>query len=123
MNEYLGRLSLLEVEMTPDALEEMVRRQFGDDAVSGEAGPGDSALLREASACTPPGSRIVFSHRIPRDTKALEGLLNLIGEPFQSEVSSEDLPGYLDGTGWTVVSDVDRDPARGIERFAIAERV
>ena len=42
MNEYLGRLSLLEVEMTPDALEEMVRRQFGDDAVSGEAGPVDS---------------------------------------------------------------------------------
>lgn len=35
-NDYLSRLSQLDVEMTKEALEEMVRRQFGEDAVKSE---------------------------------------------------------------------------------------
>jgi O-methyltransferase involved in polyketide biosynthesis len=79
-------------------------------------------LFRELSRCTPPGSRVVFSHKIPDGRKVLPAVLRLVGEPFRSEVSSEDLPTYLEGTGWTVTSDVDANPAHGIERYGTAER-
>jgi methyltransferase (TIGR00027 family) len=79
-------------------------------------------LLREAAACTTPGSRIVFSHRLPDEHKLLAMILRLVAEPFESAVRSEDLPGYVEGTGWAVISDVDTDPAHGIERYAVAER-
>ena len=45
-----------------------------------------------------------------------------VGEPFKSAVRSEDLPKYIKGSGWTLISDVDTNPAHGIERYAIAER-
>ena len=35
-NNYLSTLSQLDVEMTKEALEEMVRRQFGEDAVTAD---------------------------------------------------------------------------------------
>jgi hypothetical protein len=37
-------------------------------------------------------------------------------------VRSEDLPAFVEGTGWIVTSDVDTDPAHGIERYAVVER-
>ncbi len=41
-NDYLGGLSQLDVEMTKEALEEMVRRQYGDDAVESETGSDET---------------------------------------------------------------------------------
>ena len=79
-------------------------------------------LLREAAACTAPGSCMAFSHKIPDERKVLPMLVRLVGEPIKSAVRSEDLPECTQGTGWTILSDVDTDPAHGIERYAVAER-
>jgi len=79
-------------------------------------------LLRETATCTALATRIVLTHAIPDDRKFLQMILRTVGEPFQSTVRSEDLSGYVNGTDWTVISDVDRDTAHGIERYAVAER-
>jgi methyltransferase (TIGR00027 family) len=78
-------------------------------------------LLTDAAACTSPGSRIAFSHAIPGDRKLLSALVRLISEPWKSEVRSEDLPSYVDGTGWAMISDVDDDAEHGVERYGVAE--
>jgi O-methyltransferase involved in polyketide biosynthesis len=87
---------------------------LADDEVGG--------LLREAAACTAPGSRIALTHAIPGERKILSTMVRLVGEPWKSVVRSEDLPKYVEGTGWTVMSDVDTDSAHGVERYAVAER-
>jgi methyltransferase (TIGR00027 family) len=79
-------------------------------------------LLTDAAACTSPGSRIAFSHAIPGDRKLLSALVRLISEPWKSEVRSEDLPRYVDGTGWAMISEVDDDAEHGVERYGVAER-
>ncbi len=79
-------------------------------------------LLRDAAACTAPGSRFAFTHVIPGKRRILSILARLIGEPWKSVVLSEDLPEYIEGTGWTMISDVDTDSAHGVERYAVAER-
>ena len=79
-------------------------------------------LLSDAAACTPPGSRIAFTHAIPGERKLLSVLVRLIGEPWKSAVLSEDLPEYIEGTGWAVISDIDTESAHGLERYAVAER-
>jgi methyltransferase (TIGR00027 family) len=79
-------------------------------------------LLRDASACTLPGSRFAFTHAIPGERRMLSILTRLIAEPWKSAVRSEDLPEYVEGTGWTMTSDVDTDSAHGVERYAVAER-
>lgn len=79
-------------------------------------------LLTDAAVCTSPGSRIAFSHAIPGDRKLLSALVRLISEPWKSEVRSEDLPSYVDGTGWAMISDVDDDAEHGVERYGVAER-
>ncbi len=78
-------------------------------------------LMRETAAAVPPGSRLVFSHMIPRKHRAVSLMMRLVGEPFRSTVASEDLAEYIDGTGWVLISGVDTDPAHGIERYAVAE--
>jgi methyltransferase (TIGR00027 family) len=80
------------------------------------------SLLAEAAACTTPGSRIVFTHKIPDKRKVLPMILRVIGEPFRSSVRSEGLPEYIKDTGWAMISGVDTNPAHGIERYAVAER-
>ncbi len=79
-------------------------------------------LLSETAACTSPGSRIAFTHAIPGARKLLSILVRLIGEPWKSAVRSEDLPEYVEGTGWAMISDIDTEPAHGVERYAVAER-
>ena len=79
-------------------------------------------LLSETAACTSPGSRIAFTHAIPGARKLLSILVRLIGEPWKSAVRSEDLPEYVEGTGWAMISDVDTEPAHGVERYAVADR-
>jgi len=79
-------------------------------------------LLTDAATCTSPGSRFVFSHAIPGDRMLLSFLTRLIAEPWKSAVRSEDLPEYVEGTGWTMISDVDTDAAHGVERYAVSER-
>jgi len=79
-------------------------------------------LLRDAAACTSPGSRFAFTHAIPGKRRMLSILTRLIAEPWKSAVSSENLPEYVEGTGWTVTSEVDTDSAHGVERYAVAER-
>jgi len=80
-------------------------------------------LLRDAAKCTPPGSRLAFTHVIPAERKLLSFLLRLVAEPWQSAVRSEDLPEYVEGTGWSILSGVDDDAAHGVERYAVAGRV
>ena len=79
-------------------------------------------LLSDAAAFTSAGSRIAFTHAIPGERKILRTMVRLVGEPWKSAVRSEDLPGYIDGTGWAMISDIDTEPAHGIERYAVAER-
>ena len=79
-------------------------------------------LMTDAAACTSPGSRIAFSHAIPGDRRLLSALVRLISEPWKSEVRSEDLPSYVDGTGWAMISDIDDDAEHGVERYGVAER-
>jgi methyltransferase (TIGR00027 family) len=79
-------------------------------------------LLLEAAACTSPGSRLVFTHAKPGYGKLVTFLTGLIAEPWKSAVKSEDLPEYVAGTGWEIISDVDTDEAHGVERYAVAER-
>ena len=79
-------------------------------------------LLVEAAACTSPGSRFVFTHAKPGYRKLVTFLTGLIAEPWKSAVKSEDLPEYVEGTGWRIISDVDTDEAHGVERYAVAER-
>ena len=79
-------------------------------------------LLSEAAACTSPGSRFAFTHAIPGERKILLISTRLVGEPWKSAVRSEDLPEYVEGTGWAIVSDVDTESAHGVERYALAER-
>ena len=79
-------------------------------------------LLAEAAACTSPGSRFVFTHAKPGYRKLVTVLTNLIAEPWKSAVESENLPEYVEGTGWKIISDVDTDETHGVERYAVAER-
>ncbi len=79
-------------------------------------------LLMDAAACTSPGSRFALTHAIPGERRILSILTRLIAEPWKSTVRSEDLPEYVEGTGWTMTSDVDTDSAHGVERYAVAER-
>jgi methyltransferase (TIGR00027 family) len=79
-------------------------------------------LLSDAATCTSPASRIAFSHSIPNTGKTLAFLTGLIGERWKSGVLSKGLPAYIEGTGWEVISDVDEDPAHGVERYAVVER-
>jgi methyltransferase (TIGR00027 family) len=79
-------------------------------------------LLTDAATCTSPGSRFVFTHAIPGDRMLLSFLTRLIAEPWKSAVRSEDLPEYVEGTGWTMISDIDTDSTHGVERYAVAER-
>jgi len=87
---------------------------LSDDEVRG--------LLRDAASCTSPGSQFAFTHAIPGQRRILSILTRLIAEPWRSAVRSEDLPEYVEGTGWTMISDVDTDSAHGVERYAVAER-
>ncbi len=87
---------------------------LSDDEVRG--------LLRDAAACTSTESRFAFTHAIPGERRLLLILARLIGEPWKSAVRSEDLPEYVEGTGWRMISDVDTDSAHGVERYAVAER-
>ena len=79
-------------------------------------------LLAEAAACTSLGSRFVFTHAKPGYRKLVTVLTNLIAEPWKSAVESENLPEYVEGTGWKIISDVDTDETHGVERYAVAER-
>jgi hypothetical protein len=59
---------------------------------------------------------------IPEVGSFARRVTGLIGEPFLSFVASEDLPEFVEGTGWSVISDADTDPAHGMERYALLER-
>ena len=64
----------------------------------------------------------MFTQANPGYSKLIPVLTGLIAERWKSSVRSEDLPAYVEGTGWTMISDIDTDPAHGIERYAVAER-
>ena len=59
---------------------------------------------------------------IPEVGSFARRISNVIGESFLSFVASENLPGFVKGTGWSVISDPDTDPAHGMERYALLER-
>ena len=78
--------------------------------------------LSDAAQSAPPGSRIAFTHAIPGYNKWVDVLTRLVSEGWKSSVASEDVPEYINGTGWRIVSEPDHDPAHGVERYALAER-
>lgn len=79
-------------------------------------------LLRQAAAVSPTGSRFVLTHALPGVRRWMLALASLIGESWQSAVSSEAFPEYVRGTGWAVTTPVDDDASHGVERYAVAER-
>ena len=81
------------------------------------------STLKDAAQSAPSGSRFAFSHAIPGYNKWVDFLTRLISESWKSSVASEDIPEYVDGTGWRVLSEPDNDTAHGVERYALAERV
>ena len=81
------------------------------------------STLEGAAQSAPSGSRFAFSHAVPGYKRSVEVLTRLIAEGWKSSVASEDVPDYIDGTGWRVLSEPDHDPAHGVERYALAERV
>ena len=80
------------------------------------------STLKDAAQSAPSGSRFAFSHAIPGYNKWVDFLTRLISESWKSSVASQDVPQYVDGTGWRVVSEPDDDTAHGVERYALAER-
>jgi O-methyltransferase involved in polyketide biosynthesis len=109
-----GNMIQIAADLSEMLVVEGLLQYLTDDEVRG--------LFGGAAACTPPGSRIAFTHGIPGERKLLSTLVRLVGEPWKSDVRSEDLPEYIEGTGWAVTSDVDTDSAHGVERYAVAER-
>ena len=80
-------------------------------------------VFREVAACTGPGTRVAFSHGIAiRDHRFANALLRLIGEPWLSSCASADLPGYI-GHGWSVIVTRGARSRRGLEGFAVAEKL
>ena len=79
-------------------------------------------LLVEAAVSTGTGSRFVFTHALPGYSKWVTILTNLISESWKSSVHSEDLQEYIEGTGWTMISEVDSDSTHGAERYAVVEQ-
>ncbi len=79
-------------------------------------------LLGEAASCSAAGSRFVFTHSIPGLGRVLPILTGMVGERWKSGVRSEDLPAYIEGTAWKIVSSPDTDASHGVERYAVAEQ-
>jgi len=80
-------------------------------------------LFREVAACTGPGSRVAFSHGIKIEEHPFaNAMLRLIGEPWLSSCESEDLPEYI-GQGWSVIATQGAHLGRGLEGYAVAEKI
>jgi len=80
-------------------------------------------LFREVAACTGPGSRVAFSHGIKiEDYPFANAMLRLIGEPWLSSCESADLPGYI-GQGWSIIATQGAHLGRGLEGYAVAEKI
>jgi len=77
----------------------------------------------EVAACTGPGTRVAFSHGIAiKDHRFANVFLRLIGEPWLSSCTSANLPGYI-GPGWLVIATRGTCARRGLEGFAVAEKL
>lgn len=80
-------------------------------------------VFREVAACTGLGTWVAFSHGITiKEHLFANALLGLIGEPWLSSCASADLPGYI-GQGWTVIATRGTRSRRGLEGFAVAEKL
>ncbi len=80
-------------------------------------------VFREIAACTGPGTWVAFSHGITiKEKRFANALLRLIGEPWLSSCASADLPGYI-GQGWLVIATRGTRLRRGLEGFAVAEKL
>lgn len=80
-------------------------------------------VFREIAACTGPGTRIVFSHGISLEQyRFTNAMLRLIGEPWLSSCTAENLPEYI-GPGWSVIATQEPRSPRALERFAVAEKI
>jgi methyltransferase (TIGR00027 family) len=80
-------------------------------------------VFREMAACTGPGTRVAFSHGIAiKDHRFANALMRLIEEPWLSSCASANLPGYI-GPGWSVIAARGARLRRGLEGFAVAEKL
>ncbi len=94
-------------ELSPHRIFGATHREAGTnqpDGAQGGAQPCHAECERRlgaASSCRPGGN----------------GRAGLIGESWKSAVQSEELPQYVEGTGWTMISAGDNDSAaRPLER-------
>lgn len=79
-------------------------------------------LFREVTACTGPGTRVVFSHGIKIENYPFaNALMRLIGEPWLSSCEPEELPGYI-GEGWSVIMTKGWRVRTALEGVAVAEK-
>jgi methyltransferase (TIGR00027 family) len=84
---------------------------------------GVRQVFREVAACTGPGTWVSFSHGITiKEHLFANALLRLIGEPWLSSCASADLPGYI-GQGWSIIATRGTRSRRGLEGFAVAEKL
>ena len=80
-------------------------------------------VFREVAACTGPGTWVAFSHAITiKEHRLANALLRLIGEPWLSSCTRADLPKYI-GQGWAVILSSGTHSKRGLEGFAVAEKL
>lgn len=114
LGRALSQESHWETSVLSVVVAEGLFQYLGDEQVRG--------LFAEAATCTPPGSRFVFTHAIPGKRRILSVMLRFVGESWKSTVESPDLPTYVEGTGWSIISGVGTDAAHGAERYAGAER-
>jgi methyltransferase (TIGR00027 family) len=83
-----------------------------------------AGVFDEISRCTGPRTRVAFSHLLDlQKTGALSRWgLRLIGEPWLSSKTREELPDWLSGLGWTVIDQDAPRSDRDLEGFAVAEK-
>lgn len=79
-------------------------------------------LFARAHEVTGESARVAFSHRIDhRHESWAQPLLRMIGEPWLSSASVDELPDYI-GAGWRIVSTQSPAIANAFEAFALAEK-
>lgn len=122
LEDVLARLETWDSTAQSVVIAEGLTQYLAPDAVSD--------LFEQCGAVTGPGSRIVFTYTgtgddgrpdIGRWTGLTLWLLEASGEPWLWSIRPEELPRFLEKTGWRAASDATESPGvNGVEYLAVA---